>query len=80
MISEDDTEDWRNDDENSVLHHRNQLYSKVHSNKNLFFIEIIFQKTSFFQYFCSNRYSLDEQNTFFKNITNLTDPKLWAAV
>ncbi len=32
MISEGscDTEDWSNDAENSALHHRNKLYSKVY--------------------------------------------------
>jgi len=32
MISEGscDTEDWSNNDENSALHHRNNLYFKVY--------------------------------------------------
>ncbi len=35
MISEGscDTEDWSNDAENSALHHRNKLHSKIYSNR-----------------------------------------------
>ncbi len=37
MISEGscDTEDWRNDAENSVLRHRNKWYFKVYLNRKL---------------------------------------------
>ncbi len=39
MISEEscDTEDWRNDAENTALHHRNKLHFTMYSNtKQLF--------------------------------------------
>ncbi len=49
MISEGscDTEDWSNDDENTALHHSNKLHFKIHSNKKLFKIEIIFHNVTF---------------------------------
>ncbi len=39
MISEGscDTEDWRNDAENSALHHRNKLHFKIYSNRKQLF-------------------------------------------
>jgi len=39
MISEGscDTEDWSNDAENSALHCRNKLYSKIYYNRKLLF-------------------------------------------
>ncbi len=36
MISED-TEDWRNDAENSALHHRNTLYFVIDKKLNSYF-------------------------------------------
>ncbi len=51
MISEGscDTEDWRNDAENSALHHRNKFNLKIYSNKKqLFEIVIIFHNITVF--------------------------------
>ncbi len=48
MISEDhDTEDCSNDAENAALHHINKSHFTIHSNKNVFKIEIIFHVTIF---------------------------------
>ncbi len=46
MISEGhcDTEDWSNDSENTVLHHRNKLHFKIYSNWKQF-LEIEIEKT-----------------------------------
>ncbi len=54
MISEGscDTEDWRNDAENSALHHRNKLLFKIYSKrKELFEIVIIFHNITVFTVF-----------------------------
>ncbi len=51
MISEEscDTEDWSNDAENSALHHRNKLHSKMYSNrKHTFWIAIMFYNITVF--------------------------------
>ncbi len=78
MISEGscDTEDWSNDAENSVLHHRNKLYFKEYKNrKPILEIAIRFHNIIvFLMYFWSNKYSLDK--TPLKTLKNLTDPKL----
>ncbi len=39
MISEGsfDTEDWSNDAENSVLHHKNKIHFKLYSNRKQIF-------------------------------------------
>ncbi len=44
-----DTEDWRNDAENSALHHRNKLHFQIYYNrKQLFQIVIIFYNITVF--------------------------------
>ncbi len=42
-----DTEDWRNDAENSVLRHRNKLRLEIYSNKKQFF-----EINNISQYYC----------------------------
>ncbi len=54
MISEGscDTEDWSNDAGNSALHHRNKLYFKIYSNRQMIFqIVIIFYNITVFSVF-----------------------------
>ncbi len=54
MISEGsyDTEDWRNDAENSALHHKNKLHIKIYSNrKQILTIVIISQYNTIFTVF-----------------------------
>ncbi len=69
MISEGSwyTKDWSNDAENSALQQRNKSYFKLYYNRNILYIMkimkyyiIIFLNISFFQYFWSNKGSLDK--------------------
>ncbi len=43
MISEEscDTEDWRNDAENSAFHHRNKLHFKIYLKRKPLFVIVI---------------------------------------
>ncbi len=45
-----DTEDWSNDAENSALHHRNKLHSKIYSKRKPFFKIVIIFHNIFFYY------------------------------
>ncbi len=53
MISEGscDTEDWRNDAENSALHHRNKIYFKYSEIENSYFKLYFFHNITVFSVF-----------------------------
>ncbi len=62
MISEGscDTEDWSNDAENSLIKQRNYILKYIKIENCILNCNNISQNNSFFLYFWSNRYSLDE--------------------
>ncbi len=67
-----DIENWSNDEENSVLHHRNNITFYNIKIKNVLLLFVIFHYIAFFFYF-----SLDKQKIISKSLIIVMFPNFW---
>ncbi len=77
------TENWSNDEENSALHHRNNItFYNILKLKTFFYLfNYISQYCCFFLVFLPNKFSLDEQKIFISESlsdnVNVMFPNFW---